>query len=211
MTGRSAEFLRNDGERGGGGLGDAEREMPGRAPHADDEIPARGGARVLHQVAHNVNAVVARRFVTERRRRTGQGQIVVNRLGHVRDADFAIALFGHDAGGKCRVVAANRHKGGDAELFKDAEDIFHLLRGLGRVGARGAENRAAPDVNVLHVADGQRAAILHLALRQPFEAVAEADDFVSLVDAFDGGGGDDAVEARSRAATNQNSQSAFVH
>ena len=200
-----AEFLGDDGEGGRGGLGDAEREMPGRASHADDDVPARGGARVLHQVAHNIDAVVAGRFITECRRGTGQGQVVVNRLGHVRDADFPEALLGHDAGGKGRVIAADGDQRGDAELFKDAEDILHLFRRLGRIRARGAENRAAFDVDVLHVTDGQRPAILHVALGEPLEAVAKADDFVTLVDAFDGGGGDDAVKARRRTAADQNS------
>jgi len=44
----------NDGECGRGGLGDAEREVPRRAAHADDEIPARRGARVLGEIADQV-------------------------------------------------------------------------------------------------------------------------------------------------------------
>jgi len=43
--------------------------------------------------------------------------------------------------------------------------------------------------------------MLRVALRQPLEAVPEADDFVALVDAFDGGRRDDAVNARRRTAT----------
>ena len=87
-----------------------ERQMPRRAAHADDDVPARRGAGVLGQVAHDVNAVVPRGFEAERRRRAGQRQIVVNRLGHVRHADVAVAALGHLAGGKRRVVAANRHQ-----------------------------------------------------------------------------------------------------
>ena len=164
-----------------------------------------GGAGVLHQITNDVNAVVARRFITERRRRAGQGQVIVNRLGHMRDADFAVALLGHDAGGKGRVVTADRHERGDAKFVKDAEDVLHLRLGLGGVRARGAENRAAAQMDVLHIADGQRPVVLHIALRQPFETILKADDFVALIDAFNGGCGDDAVEARCRAATNQNS------
>ena len=63
----------------------------------------------------------------------------------------------------------------------------------------------------LHVANGQRLAMLRVARREPFEAVAKADDFVALVDAFDGGRRDDAVDAGRRAATDQNSQSASAH
>ena len=50
-----------------------------------------------------------------------------------------------------------------------------------------------------------------VALREPFEAVAKADDFEALVDAFNGGRRDDAVDAGRRAATDQNTQSAFIH
>jgi hypothetical protein len=51
-------------------------------------------------------------------------------------------------------------------------------------------------MDVPHVADGQRLDLRGVALRDIFEAVAEADDFVALVDAFDGGRRDDAVDAR---------------
>ena len=172
-------------------------------------IPARRGARVLNQIADNLHAVMARGFVTERRRGAGQRQIVVNRLGHVRDLDFAAAALGDMAGGKRRVVAADRNERGDAELFEHGENIFHLLLGLGRVRARGAENGTALEVDVLHVADGQRLDLRGVALRDVFEAVAEADDFVALVDAFDGGRRDDAVESGRRTAADQNSESAF--
>ncbi len=137
----------------------------------------------------------------ERRRRAGQRQIVVNRLGHVGDLDFPLALLGHNARGKSGVIAADRHQRRDAELVECLEDIFHLILGLGGVGARGAENRAAAQVNARHVADGQRLALVDIALREVFEAVAKTDDFKSTVDAFDGDGGDDAVDARGRAAT----------
>ncbi len=62
-----------------------------------------------------------------------------------------------------------------------------------------------------HVANRQRLAMLRLARREPFEAVVKADDFVALVDAFNGGRRDDAVDAGRRSATDQNSQSASAH
>ena len=52
---------------------------------------------------------------------------------------------------------------------------------------------------------------VRVALREIFEAVAKADDFVALVDAFNRGRRDDAVESGRRAAADQNSQSAFAH
>ena len=195
-----AEFLRDDGNRGRRGLADAKREMPRGAAHANDEIPTRGGAGVFHQIARKLDAVMPRGLEAERRRRAGQRQIVVNRLGHVRHLDFALALLGHDAGGKSRVVAADRHQVGDAELVKSSENILHLLLGLGGVGSRRAENGTALEVDSGNIADGQRLALVRIALREVFEAVAEADDFKTVVDAFDGGRRDDTVDARGRAA-----------
>ncbi len=148
VTGRPAEFFRDDGKRRGRSLADAQREMSGGAAHADDDIPARGGAGVFHQIARELDAVMPRGLEAERRRRAGQRQVVVNRLGHVGHLDFALALLGDHAGGKGRVVAADRHQVGDAELLESGKDILHLLRGLGRVRARGAENGTALEMDV---------------------------------------------------------------
>ena len=68
-----------------------QREMSRRAPHADNQIPAPGRARVFGKVADYLNAIMPRGFKTERRCRAGQWQIIVNCLGHVRDADFSVA------------------------------------------------------------------------------------------------------------------------
>ena len=65
-----------------------------------------------------LHAVMPRGLETERRRRAGQRQVVVNRLGHVRHVDFSVAALGHLAGGKGRVIAANRHQRRDAELVQ---------------------------------------------------------------------------------------------
>ena len=62
-----------------------------------------------------------------------------------------------------------------------------------------------------HVADGQRLDLRRVALGDVFEAVAETDDFVALIDAFNRGRRDDAVESGCRTAADQNSQSAFAH
>ena len=56
-------------------------------------------------------------------------------------------------------------------------------------------------MDVHHVADGQRLALVRVALREIFETVAKADDLKSIIDAFDGGGGDDTIDARGRAAS----------
>ena len=205
------ELLGDDGERGGGGLGDAQRQMAGRAAHADDEIPAGGGAGVFHEVADEMDAVVAGGLVTEGGRGAGQRQVVVNGLGDMGDLDFAVAALGDDAGGKGRVIPADGHQRGDAELFKHRENIFHAAPRTWWDWCARCREWSRPEVNVLHVADGQRLDLRGVARREPFEAVAEADDFVTLIDAFNGGRRDDAVESGGRTAADQNSQSAFAH
>ena len=116
----------------------------------------------------------------------------------MRDLDFAVAALADEAGGKSRVIAADGDERGDAEFLEHGEKIFHVLLGFGRIGARGAEDGAALEVDVPHVADGQRLDVRGVALREIFKTVAEADDFEALIDAFNGGRGDDAVDARAR-------------
>ena len=57
-------------------------------------------------------------------------------------------------------------------------------------------------MDVLHITNGQRLYLGRVALRDEFEAIPEADDFVALIDAFYGGGSDNAVQPGSRATAN---------
>ena len=50
-----------------------------------------------------------------------------------------------------------------------------------------------------------------VAFRQPFVAVTKPDDFVTMIDTLNRGRRDDAVDAGSRTAADENSESAFVH
>ena len=109
------ELLGDDRERGGGGLADAQRQVPGRPAHADDQVPAAGGAGVLGQVADDGHAEVAGRLEAEGRRRAGQRQVVVDGLGDVGDADRAAGPLVDLAGGEGGVVAADGDQGRDAE------------------------------------------------------------------------------------------------
>ena len=86
---RLRELLADDGERRARGLADAEREVAGLAAHRDDDVPAPGRARVLHQVAHELDADVARGLEAEGRHVRRQRQVVVDRLRHVDAADRA--------------------------------------------------------------------------------------------------------------------------
>ena len=96
-----------------------------------------------------LHAVVPRGFEAERRRRAGQRQIVVNRLGHVRDLDFAIAALGRPTLAENAVSSPPMVTSAVMpSLFEHREKIFHVLLGLGRIRARGAENRAALEMDV---------------------------------------------------------------
>src|SRR5205085_649496 len=83
------ELFGDDGESGGRRLADAQGEMAGGPAHADDEIPASGGAGVLGQVADDADTDLAGGLEAEGGSRAGQGQVVVDGLGDVGDADGA--------------------------------------------------------------------------------------------------------------------------
>ena len=85
------ELLGDDRERRAGRLADAEREVAGLAPHRDDDVPAARRPRVLHQVADQLDADVARGLEAEGRDVRRQRQVVVDRLRHVHAADGAVA------------------------------------------------------------------------------------------------------------------------
>ena len=128
----------------------------------------------------------------------------------MRDFDFAFAVFGNITGGEGRVIATDANECGDTKLFEHRENILHLLLRFSRIRARRAENRTASQVNILYVANGQRLDLRGVALRDVFKTVAETNDFVALIDAFNGGGGDNAVQSGRRTTADQNSKSAFV-
>ena len=102
------------------------------------------------------DAEVAGRLEAECRRRAGQRQVVVDGLGHVSDADGAAGPCVDLAARVSGVVAADRDQLVDVEALQDLEDVAHVGFGLGRVGPRSAEDRAAAQVDALDVVDGQR-------------------------------------------------------
>ena len=80
------------------------------------------------------------------------------------------------------------------------------LRRLRRVVARGAEDRAAEQVDARDIVDRERPEPGSVAAHEVLEAVADADDLEALVDGLDGDGGDDAVDARSRPAADEDAE-----
>ena len=94
-------------------------------------------------------------------------------------------------------------------FFSALSTLSMLASDLVGIGARGAQDRAAAEVDAADVFDGQLVAMVRVALSEPFVAVADADDLKALVDAFDRCGADYAVDAGGRAAADQNRHFAF--
>ena len=89
--------------------------------------------------------------------------------------------------------------------------VFSRCSGfLRRVRARDADVRAAAEVDAAHLVDGQRAHVVDVALHDPLEAVADAEDLDALEHAADGRGADDAVDAGGGAAADENGQSLLM-
>ena len=76
----SVELLADERQRRARRLADPKRQVAGLAPHRDDDVPASRGLRILHEIAHELDADVARRLEPERRHVRWQRQIVVDRL-----------------------------------------------------------------------------------------------------------------------------------
>ena len=79
---RFGELFRDDGQ-GPRHRADPEREVPGVPAHHADEEPALRRLRVLHQVADDLLAEVARGGVPDGQHVARQRQVVVDRLGDV--------------------------------------------------------------------------------------------------------------------------------
>ena len=171
------EFLGDQCDGRAGRLADAEREVPGLAAHGDDDVPAPRGLRVLHQVADQLHADVARGLEAERGHVRRQRQVVVDRLRDVRAADGAARTLADVARRERRVVAADRHQVRDAEPAQRLDHRPGRLWRLGRVLARRAEDRPTEQVDARDVVDGERPQSAMVAAHEVLEPVADADDF----------------------------------
>ncbi len=109
------------------------------------------------KIADNLHAVMPGGFITERRRGAGQRQIVVNRLGHVRDAGFfrccACATWLAENAVSSPPMVTSAVMPSFSNTVKRFCICFSDLVGFVR-----AVPRMEPplQMDVLHVADGQR-------------------------------------------------------
>jgi hypothetical protein len=105
-----------------------------------------------------------------------------------------------------RVVAADGDEVADAHLLEGADDVVQVGVLLGGVGARGAEHGTAARIELRHLADGEGLDAAGIAVDEVRESIADTVDVEALVDGFDGDRRYHAVDARRRAAANDDGQ-----
>ena len=199
------ELLGDEGDGGAGGAADAEGQVTGVSAHDRDEEPPLGGGGVLHQVTDQLLAEVARRREAEGDDVARQRQVVVDRLRHVGDGK-TLQRLGQAGGAERGVVAADGEQVIDAEALERVGDLGDALRRLGRVGARGADDGAAVEVDARGVVDLQVDDVIGVALDQPLEAVVAAEHAEPVVTGLDRRGRDDRVDAGGRAPSDQDGE-----
>jgi hypothetical protein len=190
----AGELLGNHGQVGPGGLGDAQGQRAGLASHGHDEVPAPRGARIEHQVAHELGAQMARRLKTEGIDVRRQVEVVVDGLGHVHHAQARAGALGHLHRRKCGVVAADGDQLGDTQLAQRLHDPVQVRRLLGRIGARGAQDRATLQVDAAHILGRQAAHAIELALHDLRISVGQPQHLLAGGARAQGHGADHAVE-----------------
>jgi hypothetical protein len=146
---------------------------------------------------------VARRLIAERVDVHRQIEIVVDRLGHVDDAETAAGVFLEPHRGKRGIVAADGDELRHVEAQQRVHGLIQQPHVRGRIGAGDAEVRAAAEVDPADRVDGQGGGVIDVALHEPLEAVAHADDVDAFEPGADGGRGDDTVDAGGGAAADE--------
>src|SRR5258706_10499500 len=113
---RPRELFRDQRNRCAGRLADAKGEMARRTAHHHNKIPAPGGARIFHQILHQIAAELARGFKAEGGNLSRQRQVVVDGFWHVANPDATLGSYGDLAGGEHSIVTADAGEMADAEL-----------------------------------------------------------------------------------------------
>ena len=140
------------------------------AHHLDDHhavVGLRRGVQAVDRVGDDLHSGV------EAERDVGAAEVVVDRLRHPDDRD---ALFVQQQRHAERVLAADRDQRADAAALQRRADRLEAAHAVGeRIGARGAEDRAAAgeDANGALQVELDR-----LILQHPRPAVAEAEEAV---------------------------------
>jgi hypothetical protein len=202
---RLSELLRDNRQGRARRAADAEREVPGVAAHDRHEEPPLGRGGILHQVANQILAEVARGGEPERNDVARQGEIVVDGFGHMRHRQ-AIERPRQSGRGERRVVPADRDQVIDAQALEGLGDLRDAVRRRRRVRPGSTDDGAAVEVDAGGVVDPKLGDVLGIASDKPLEAVVAPEDLQALVAGLDGGGRNDRVDAGRRAAADQDAE-----
>ena len=189
-----------------GGLADAEREVAGFSPHRDDEVPARRGLRVDHQVLHDLDADVPRGLVAERAMSCGRSKSLSIVFGTCTTRELAPRGLGQAMRAEAVSSPPMVMSMPTPSRISDSRVLREELRILGRVRARDAEVRAAAKVDAARVGDGERHDVRGVALHEPAEAVVDAEHLDAGEARANGRRADDAVDAGGGAAADQDGE-----
>src|SRR5262249_7084072 len=104
------------------------------------------------------------------------------------------------------VVAANGHQAPDAELLQGVRDGLEVGLVARWIGARGAQDGAALEVDAAHVLDVERLDVTGVAAHQQAEAFVDAEHLGAAQDGADSTRADHAVDAGCGPASNEDRQ-----
>ena len=155
--------------------------------------------------------MVSRGLEAERVDVRRQIEVVVDRLRHMDDADAAGGLLRQAVRRVRRVVAAHRDQLRDAETPQRHDRLLEARVVACRIGARDADMRAAPEVNAADRLDGEGRDVIDVAVHDPLEPVADADDVDARQPSPDRGRADDAVDTGGRSPGHEDRQFVFRH
>ena len=140
-----------------------------------------------------------------------QIEVVVDRLRHMDDADASGRALFELHRGEGRVVATDRHELRYVEPQERVDGLVEERRVARRVGACDAEVRAAAEMDAADGVDRERHDVIDVALHDPREAVADADDINTLEAGADRRRADDRVDAGGRATTDEDGELVMRH
>ena len=184
--------------------------MPRLPAHGDDEVPARRGPGIHHQVLHDVHADVTRGLEAEGVHRWGQVQVVVDGLGHMYHVDAPTGLLFHPHGRVGRIVSADGDEHGDVQAEQGNHHVLQMLGIPGGIGPGDAKEGPAPEVDAAHLVDVEDLDMADVPLHDPFEAVPDAQHLDAFEVGPDGGGTDDAIDPRRRPSADEDGKSLGV-
>jgi len=176
------------------------------AAHDDREVPARRRPRVLSERRELERGLLARRLEAEGRNAMRERKVVVDGLGHVRDADSIPRGVRDAMRGESGVVPADGDQVVHAELLEGFDHRLEVARVPRRVGAGRLQDGAPVEMDSRNVGGSQLHRVRGVALHQPLEPLVHADHAMAALLCADRRRPDHPVDARRRPAADEDSE-----